>query len=263
MSDQASIEPGVTELIGQTLVDPDGNKIGKITDVYLDDATGQPEWLTVSTGMFGTKVSFLPLAGSERAGDDVRCNYTKEQVKDAPSVEPDGALSPEEEDALYAHYGVGDGLGGDTTAAGVDTGIDQGAGTERTADTGTDDAMTRSEEEVQVGTERREAGRARLRKYIVTEDVQTTVPVQREEVRVEREPITDENIGDATSGLELSEDEHEVVLSEEEVVVDKQVVPKERVRLDTDVVTEERQVSEEVRKEQIEMDRGTGGDDPR
>jgi uncharacterized protein (TIGR02271 family) len=118
----------------------------------------------------------------------------------------------------------------------------------------TDQAMTRSEEELQVGTQTREAGRARLRKYVVTETQQVTVPVQREELRVEREPITDANLDAATSGPAISEEEHEVTLREEEVVVDKRAVPKERVRLDTETVTEERQVSEEIRKEQIEVD---------
>ena len=118
----------------------------------------------------------------------------------------------------------------------------------------TDNAMTRSEEELAVGTREREAGRARLRKYVVTEEVTQTVPVKREEVRVEREPITDANIDDATSGPELSEEEHEVVLHSEEPVAEKRVVPKERVRLDKDVQTEERTVSEEVAREEIEVD---------
>ena len=117
----------------------------------------------------------------------------------------------------------------------------------------TDDAMTRSEEELRVGTTQRETGRARLRKYIVTENVTQTVPVQREEVRVEREPITDANRDAATSGADLCEEEHEVVLHAEEVVVDKRAVPKERVRLDKDTVTEQREVSEGVRKEQVEL----------
>ena len=125
----------------------------------------------------------------------------------------------------------------------------------------TDQAMTRSEEELRVGTETRERGRARLRKYVVTETEQVTVPVQREEVRVEREPITDANLEDATSGPGISEEEHEVTLREEEVVVEKRAVPKERVRLGTETVTEERQVSEEVRKEQIEVEDGTGDRD--
>jgi uncharacterized protein (TIGR02271 family) len=80
------------------------------------------------------------------------------------------------------------------------------------------------------------------------------VPVSREEVRVEREPISDANIDDATSGPAISEEEHEVTLREETPVVEKRAVPRERVRLDTETVTDERQVSEEVRKEQIQVD---------
>ena len=100
--------------------------------------------------------------------------------------------------------------------------------------------MTRSEEELRVGTTERERGRARLRKYVVTEQVERTVPVRREEVRVEREPITDANVDQAMDGPEISEEEHEVVLHEEEAVVEKRVVPKERVRLDKETVTTRR-----------------------
>ena len=114
--------------------------------------------------------------------------------------------------------------------------------------------MTRSEEELRVGKASRESGRARLRKYVVTEQVEQTVPVQREEVRVEREPITDANVGGATDGPAISEEEHEVVLHEEEVVVEKRAVPKERVRMDKHTVTEDQTVSEQVRKEQIEAE---------
>jgi uncharacterized protein (TIGR02271 family) len=113
--------------------------------------------------------------------------------------------------------------------------------------------MTRSEEELRVGTAERERGRVRLRKYVTTEQVQQTVPVQRERVRVEREPITEANLDAATSGPEISEAEHEVILREEEPVVDKRAVPKERVRLDKDTVTGEERVAEEVRREQIEV----------
>ena len=118
----------------------------------------------------------------------------------------------------------------------------------------TDDAMTRSEERVNVGTQTREAGRARLRKYVVIENVTQTVPVSREEVRLEREPITDANHDEATSGPAISEEEHEVVLHEERPVVEKEAVPVERVRLDTETVTDQVTVEEEVRKEQIETD---------
>jgi uncharacterized protein (TIGR02271 family) len=113
--------------------------------------------------------------------------------------------------------------------------------------------MTRSEEELRVGTTERERGRVRLRKYVTTEQVQQTVPVQRERVRVEREPITDANLDAATSGPDISEEEHEVILREEEPVVEKRVVPRERVRLDKDTVTGEERVAEELRREQIEV----------
>ena len=141
----------------------------------------------------------------------------------------------------------------DTTSASSGRGVvgDDVSGRE------TDEAMTRSEEELRVGTQRRETGRARLRKYITSEPVQETVSTQREEARLEREPITDANLDQATGGPELSEEEHEVTLAAEEPVAEKRVVPKERVRLDKDTVTEERQVSEEVRQERIEAE----GDD--
>ncbi|MDQ6816899.1 MAG: YsnF/AvaK domain-containing protein, partial [Actinomycetota bacterium] len=165
-------------------------------------------------------------------------------------VDPDGELSEREEQRLFEHYGVPYTTEGSTTAQGAPRG---GRGE---SSRGRDDAMTRSEEELRVGTAKQERGRVRLRKYVVTEQVQTTVPVQREEVRIEREPITAENREQAISGAEISEAEHEVVLHEEEPVVEKRTVPKERVRLEKDTVTEERDVSEEVRKERIETEGG-------
>jgi uncharacterized protein (TIGR02271 family) len=118
----------------------------------------------------------------------------------------------------------------------------------------TDQAMTRSEEQLRVGTQTREAGKVRLRKYVVTENVTQTVPVSREEIRIEREPITDANRGQAMAGGDITEEEHEVTLHEEHVVVDREVVPVERVRMDTETVTDQAQVDEDVRKEQIEVD---------
>ena len=236
-----------TELRGLTAVDRDGDKIGKIADVYLDEDTGRPEWLAVSGGLFSSGVSFVPLAQAKREGDDVRVPFEKNHVKDAPRAEADGALSQEEEERLYRHYGVDYGERRESYEGRPPVGDDV-SGPE------TDNAMTRSEEELRVGTARREAGRARLRKYVVTEEVTQTVPVQREEVRVEREPITDANLDEALDGPEISEEEHEVTLHAEEPVVEKRAVPKERVRMDRDVVTDERTVSEDVRKERIEAE---------
>jgi uncharacterized protein (TIGR02271 family) len=286
---------------GRTAVDANGDKIGTIEDVYLDRQSGDPEWIAVKTGLFGTKVSFAPIRDAEEAGDDIRVGHDKDKIKDAPKIDADGELSRDEERSLYEYYGRTDyGDWGDTsedrtvgvlgddrddrddearvgTRAATPTAAAGGDVRERDAeradvddrktargraraDTGdvdvadrdTDDAMTRSDEELHVGTEARETGRARLRKYVTTEQETRAVPVQREGARIEREPITDDNVEQAMRGPEISEAEHEVTLYEEEPVVEKRVEPKERVRLEKDVERDEHEVSEELRKEHIE-----------
>jgi uncharacterized protein (TIGR02271 family) len=252
---------------GRTAVDTDGAKLGKIGQVYLDDQSGQPLWVTIHTGMFGTKESFAPLYGSRTDGDNLRLAVSKDMVKDAPGIEADGRIEGTENEALYTYYeGY---LGGSAQNTPVrDQGRDEGqghAGDTRedlsgrsdiqgrdTSGPTTDDAMTRSEERLHVGTEKAEVGRARLRKHVVTENVTQTVPVSHEEVRLEREPITDANRGQATSGADISEEEHEVTLHAERPVTDKETVPVERVRLGKETVTEDHEVSETLRKEQID-----------
>ena len=247
------------------LLSSDGEKIGSIGQVYSDDDNGQPTWVTAKTGLFGTSETFVPLEGARIQGDDVVVPYTKDLVKDAPRVDVDGHLEPSEEDRLYQHYQLGGGVRTYTDATtGQDTGRYDGrenSGTvgHDTSGPTTDDAMTRSEERLSVGTEKQEASRVRLRKYVTTENVTRTVPVQREEVRIEREPITEANRGAALSGKDLSDEEHEVILHEERPVVNKETVPVERVRLDKETVTDEVTVDEEVRKEHIDTD-GVDGD---
>jgi len=265
-----------------------GDKIGSVDQFYVDDASGRIAWVSVSTGLFGTSESYIPLDDATVQGNDVVVPYTKDQVKDAPKVNTDGgALEEDDQDVLYRHYGIGGGTGfadtgatggytdtgvtggytDTTTGTGTDTvgadagyagaGVGSGLGTDSGHDTSgpnTDEAMTRSEEQINVGTRQTETGRARLRKYIVTENVTTTVPVSHEEVRIEREPITEANVGAALSGGDLTEEEHEVILHAERPVVEKETVPVERVRLDKDVVTETETVSSDVRKEEIDFD---------
>ena len=269
---------------------PNGDKIGSVGTFYLDDQTNEPAWVTVNTGLFGTNESFVPLSEATVEGVDVLVPYSKDEVKNSPQVESDGSISPEEEVTLYRYYGFtyDDGSADTSTMdAGSGTMTDSGTRTDRTTgvdrdfgddseitrsgvgtssgnasgtvghDTSgptTDDAMTRSEEQLDVGTQTRQTGKARLRKYVVTENVTTQVPVSHEEVRVEREPITDANVDSAMSGPELSEEEHEVTLHAEEPVVEKKTVPVERVRLDTETVTDTESVTEEVSKEQIDTD---------
>jgi len=239
---------------GRTLVDRDGEKIGTVDEVFSDQEGGQPEWALVHTGLLGTKKNFVPLRGASHSGEDVLVTVDKQAVKDAPGIDADQQLSEAEERQLFEHYGVPYTTEGSTTARGVAGDGAEGAVGHDVSGPTTDDAMTRSEEELRVGTRETESGRVRLRKYVVTEEVQQTVPVRREEVRVEREPITDANVDEAMAGPEISDEEHEVILHQEEPVVEKRAVPKERVRLDKDVVEDEREVSETVAKEQIEID---------
>jgi uncharacterized protein (TIGR02271 family) len=315
---------------GHDLIDANGDKVGRIEDIYVDTQTNQPEWAVVKTGLFGNKQSFVPLHEASPEDEAIRVPFEKDRVKDAPRIDPDGTLSREEEAELYQHYGVEYGSSGAGAGAGEGVGMTGGAGGPRgrvdedaggtsgdlgtrdraredaggmsgdlgtrdraredaggtSGDLGTrdrarggdesrgtglrgsepegrdlsgpetDDAMTRSEEELRVGTAEREAGRARLRKHVVSEEVRETVPLRREEARVERESITDENRGAAADGPPISDEEHEVVLLEEEPVVEKRVVPKERVRLDKDTHVEEREIREEVRREEIDVDDG-------
>jgi uncharacterized protein (TIGR02271 family) len=260
---------------GQQLRSSYGQKLGTIEEIYLDAETNKPEWALITTGMFGTKRSFVPLCEASRSSDGVTVPFDKATVRDAPRIDPDGQLSQHEEAELFRHYGLQysenqsrsgppargatpDGAG-DVTDRSRDGRDEDGAGTVGRDVSGptSDAAMTRSEEELRVGTRERESGRVRLRKYVVEDEVTQKVPVRREEVRVEREPITDANAGDAMSGSALSEEEHEVVLHEDEPVTDKRVVPKERVRLDKDVTETEETVSESVGKEQIDV---TGAD---
>jgi len=268
-------------LRGKDVFDRDGDKIGSLGQVYLDTSTNQPAWASVNTGFFGLKESLVPLADAEATADGIRVPYDKATVKDAPNIDvsADEPLMDDEVARLYQHYSLG---GGGYTTTNYDaggesrTGYETGAAhasasydrdTTATTDRGavgydtsgptTDDAMTRSEERLNVGTQREQVGRARLRKYVVTENVQTTVPVSREEVRLEREPITDANIDRAMAGPDISEEEHEVVLHAERAEVGTEAVPVERVRLGKETVTEQQTVSGEVRKERIEFEDDT------
>ncbi|MDQ2849832.1 MAG: PRC and DUF2382 domain-containing protein [Actinomycetota bacterium] len=266
-------ENQIQSITGGNVVGSDGAKIGSVGQVYLDDQSGAPEWVTVKTGLFGTSESFVPLREAQVEGNDVKVPYTKDKVKDAPRVNADQHLDHDEERELYRYYDVSYEQGNQAAGQVGDTEpYDQSQGDDHRRDRAgeagivgqdtsgptTDEAMTRSEERLHVGTEKVETGRARLRKYIVTENVSTTVPVSHEEVRVVREPITDENRGDALAGNDLTEEEHEVTLHAERPVVNKETVAVERVKLDTETVTSEQEITEQVRKEKIETETGEG-----
>ena len=124
---------------------------------------------------------------------------------------------------------------------------------------GGEQALTRSEEELEVDTRQVPRGQAGVRKRVVTEQQHRTVPVEREELRVEREPVrAGEGDGDGDGDGEMSADERTIELREEQPVVDKRVVPKERIRIGKEVVRDHEQVSEPVRKEQVEVKQPDG-----
>ena len=191
---------------GHEAVDPDGKKIGTIDDIYLDRQSGEPEWAAVKTGLFGLNVSFVPLEAASAVGDVVRLGFDKAVVKDAPNVDPDGELSPAEERRLYDHYDRGDygdwndrsqdrteaSMGADERVSrgerfdtdadrtrGDDvrdfTDADAAAGRDADEERGAADPVTRDEDQQQVGT-----SRTRLRRYVVTEVVETTGDVGRD-----------------------------------------------------------------------------------
>ncbi|WP_270256607.1 PRC and DUF2382 domain-containing protein [Kocuria marina] len=270
----------VNAILSSTAYGSDGDKIGKVEQVFLDDNSGEPTFLTVNTGLFGAKENFVPVKGARQDGDRVVLPYTKDVIKDAPKVDADQHLSPAEEEELYRYYELNydDGRTAGTdrdraTAAAGTAGVAGAADRDRAAvvqdrrdvaATADDEAsVVRHEERLNVGTQEREAGHARLRKYVVTDHETVDVPVEREEVTVERTPINDTNarVDNGTIG----EEEVDVTLYEERPVVQKETVAVEEVGLNKQTVQETQRVEADVRKEQVDVetdvDRGNLGRD--
>ncbi|USX52756.1 DUF2382 domain-containing protein [Lentzea sp. HUAS12] len=262
MIDQTHVEA----LYDCDVIDNKGEKIGSVKRVWLEDGTGKPMWAEVHTGLFGMKESFVPIQQGQVAGGAITVPVSKQQVKDSPSMHTaDDHMTDEEQDALYRHYGMipqaktgeHDRLDG-RQAAGQrrqEAGAQQGRHERRAADDSAE--VTLSEERLDVGTRNVEAGRVRLVKHTVTEQRNITVPVTHEEVRVVREPVQ----GDAArTGKAFADEQAEVTLHREEPVVQKRTEATERVRLEKEAVTEQRDVKGEVRKERVEVERD---DEPR
>lgn len=209
-------------LIGCGVYDEAGERIGSVGQVYLD-RHGGPAWVTVRTGSMAFQESFVPLTGARLDGGELTVAVGGDHVRRAPLVAADGPLVLGDAGRLYAHYGLtpdsGDGGSND------------------------DDAMTRSEEKLVVDVRKEPVERLRLRKYLVTEERQITVPVTREQVRAERIP-DGEPAGDG--------DGTEVTLHAEQPVVTTRPVPVERVRLGKGTVRAEETVTGTVRKERID-----------
>jgi uncharacterized protein (TIGR02271 family) len=252
-------EREVSAAVGSTAYGTDGDKLGTVEAFFVDDRTGAPTWVAVSTGLFGTRHSIVPAVDAAFDDGALRIPVTGQAVKDAPTMAGDH-LDPAEEEALRRHYGVGVGAAGVGDVGGTRPPV-PAAVPDRPVDdvrpTASDGSMTRSEEQLRVGTERVPTTRARLVKYIVTEDVQITVPIRREEIRVEEVPLdAGDDAGPAGEGLVPASGglPDEIILHTERPVVTVEVVPVERVRLRTEVVQDAETVTEQVQREQIVVD---------
>lgn len=285
----------IKDLFKATAYDNSGDKLGSVKEIFVDDKSGQPTFVEVNHGLFGMNSSLVPMRGHKFDGENLNLAFAKDRVKDAPDFDADQALTPEQQNEIYRHYGLdnvedttryGEGAGnqhageerstldrheaaGGNTAAGAAAGAgvaganaDQAGVTEREA-ANTDAAnreaavnnegeIIRSEERLNVQKDKVQTGEARLRKYVVTDTETVEVPVTREEVRVERTPISEEEAANLKGNIDEAGQEASVTLSEERVSVNKETVPVEKVSLNKEQITETERHTEEVRKEQID-----------
>ena len=259
----------VSAAVGSTAYDAEGGKLGAVEHFFVDDRTGTPSWVAVTTGLFGTRTSLVPVQSASLTEGRLVLPVTRDAVRSAPEVGDGGHLGPDDEARLRRHYGLevagtgepawtadSTGLTPVGAAAADDEPTGQHAAVPEAART-TDGGMVRSEEQLRVGTERVAATRVRIVKYVVTEEVQITVPIRREEIRVEEVPVDavdgpGESLVPATSGGGGLPDE--IVLHTERPVVSVEVVPTERVRLRTELVEGRETVSGQVQREQIVVD---------
>jgi uncharacterized protein (TIGR02271 family) len=228
MQQQEMSRVRLDELRGSPVYDNAGEKIGKVEEIFYDHGSRRPEWIGIGTGFFGTKRVLVPVEGAQLADDGLRAAFSKDQVKDSPDIDDD-EISQECEAELRQYYG----LAHPQSATVGDA----------------DQAITRSEEELEVGKRDVDAGTARLRKWVETEPVALDVELHREVAQVTREPLN-EPVGEH----EFSEEQIEVPLHEEKPMVKKQAVAKERIGLEKQVETETATVEDEVRKERVDVE---------
>jgi stress response protein YsnF len=264
-------EREVSAAIGGTAYGANGDKLGTVEHFFVDDRTGEPTWVSVTTGLFGTRRSVVPAVDATFEEGALRVPVTADAVKNAPDLAGEDHLDPAEEAELRRHYGP-ESAGPETGTTAADVAA-MDAPTQEMAvvppppsadgeagPVATEGGMVRSEERLRVGTERVATTRARLVKYVVTEEVQITVPIRREEIRVEEVPLDapdpdpgesllDGGPADSDPGLP-----DEIVLHVERPVVGVEVVPVERVRLHTETVQGQERVAEQVQREQIAVE---------
>ena len=269
----------IEDLANATAYDSNGDKVGGVKDVYVNDTTGQPDFVSVNHGLFGGGDSIVPLRGHTLRDGELHLAFPKDRIEDAPDLDENGHLTTEDQEAFYRHYGLEntqdvttyetDQNAGYAAGAGAAAGAGYAAGerevetdraevADRDRQVDNEGEIIRSEEQLNVSKDRVESGQVRLRKYVVNETETVEVPVEREEVRVVREPITEADRANYDSNI--GEQEASVTLSEDRVNVSKESVPVEKVSLEKDTVQDTERVSEEVRKERFETDGVVEGD---
>ncbi len=250
------------QLIGKPIYDKELHKVGKLSHLYVDEASHRPTWATVKTGFFGNKESFVPLTLAEMSEGDgeIIIMAEKDVITNAPNVDPDGELTPKEQAALYRYYHEAE----EHTSHKAEGDHQQKAEKKQQPNESDgrseskqneDDAMTRYKEDLRAGKKTEEAGKVRLMKYVVTENATVTIPLSREKVRIVREPVTSENWDESGRGPAMTEDQQEVVLHQEVPTVEKETIPREHVRMSKDQETTKRTVNGEIRKERVDVDR--------
>lgn len=233
------------EMRGAPVHDNAGEKIGKVEEIYYDQQTRVPEWIGIGTGFFGTKRVLVPVKGAQVSDDGLMLAYPKDQVKDSPDIDGD-EISQQTEAELASFYGLG--YSEERSSTGLTEGAPSGGGGTRSA-RDEDQAVTRSEEEMEVGKRQVDSGNARLRKWVETEPVALDVELRREVARVTREPI-DQPVGEH----EFVEEQIDVPLHKEKPLVQKQAVAKERIGLQKDVESDTETVRDELKKEHVEVE---------
>ena len=226
------------QIEGREVFTADGDKLGRVEEIYYDTATNECEWVAVKAGFLGMKRVLVPIEGAQLHEDHVDLAYTKDQLSQAPDIDDTRLRSDDDEKVIYDHYGL--------EYPGASFGSYDGS---RASDEG--GSVVRHEEELEVGTRTVEQGRARLRKWVETEPVSEDVTLRRETAEVHREQINQVVDGEIGDGEQVVE----VELRAEEPVVSKQTIARERVSLDKDVETDVRQVSDTVRSERVEVER--------
>jgi hypothetical protein len=177
----------VKQYIGENLYDDEGNKIGHIGGIFLDDGTGEPEWITVSTGFFGTHESFVPIEDATTHSEGLAVPYSKEKVKNAPNVDADrGHLSTEEESTLYAYYDRAHVASTPETRVADEAAEVDDYPSDRESNGPVDEEIVGADQVIVVAEPVAE-GRARLRKWVETEEAE----VRASEARANEEPVSE------------------------------------------------------------------------